>query len=307
MTVHLISVGCSVLNAFHRPREFFGDIHPVITRHKPQHVLDDVGTSTAAMSDRLTVWFGVGGDLPTTQANLIRAVEADRWPVKVCAEMETFHRVTGRRRIADDDLVVLLATDTVDGLVSGMWAAVGLAGGAPERIRFVDTPGSITPQPGVAIVRVPHLDASNESGFAKAMSGLGSLGQALLPGPHGPAETFHFHLSGGFKAAIPYLIGLAEGLRSFPDTQVTAVEAHMLHDTSDRVIRLPLRKLDYSRVRKELACFTPDGSCNRPPNPTTMNGYAYEADPDGRRFSLTPFGVGLRTLMGIASEPIGRG
>ncbi|GGM66686.1 hypothetical protein GCM10011608_60010 [Micromonospora sonchi] len=307
MTVHLISVGRSLLDAFAKRRDLFGGLHPTISRYKPQELLSEVGTSTAAMSDRLAIWFGSGGRLPTKEADLIRAVEADRWPVRVCAEMETFHRVTGRRSVTDDEMVVLLATDTIAGLRSGLWTAVGLAGGATEKIRYVDDPEWFKPAPGVTLVRVPYLDASSESGFAKAMAGLGTMGRALLPSEAGPSESFHFHLSGGFKAAIPYLIGLAEGLRSFPPSQVSAVQAYVLHDTSEQVIRLPLRRLNRCAVQKELAGFAPDGSLRGLPNPRSMDGYAYDADDSTRRAQLTPFGVGLRTLMGIPAEPIGRG
>ncbi|GAA0405405.1 hypothetical protein [Micromonospora gifhornensis] len=307
MTVHLISVGRSLLDAFTKPRDRFGDLHPIISRYKPQSILSDVGTDKAAVSDRLAIWFGTGGHLPTKEADLINAVEAHRWPVQVCAEMETFHRVNGGPHVAADDSVVLLATDTIAGLCSGLWTAVGLVGGAAERIRYVDDPAWFTPAPGVTIVRVPYLDASRESDFAKAMAGLGTLGRALLPGEFGPPEEFHFHLSGGFKAAIPYLIGLAEGLRSFPPAQVSAVKAHVLHDTSEKVLRLPLRRLNRDAVQKELAGFAPDGSRRGLPNPRSMDGYAYDADDSTRRAQLTPFGVGLRTLMGIPAEPIGRG
>ncbi|QSB16754.1 hypothetical protein JQS43_11005 [Natronosporangium hydrolyticum] len=307
MIVHIISVGRSLLDAFANRTDLFGDLYPTIRRHKPQDVLADVGTSTAAISTRLTGWFGPAGSLPEKQRDLIDAVEADRWPANVCAELETFNRVARRRSVADDELVVLLATDTVPGLVSGVWTAVGVAGGAYHRVRYVAEPDQITPIPGVALVRVPHLDASNDAGFARAMTNLGALGRALLPTVNELPRTFRFHLSGGFKAAIPYLIGLAEGLRSFPPSEVARVEAFMLHDTSDVVIPLPLRKLNPDAVRKELADFAPDGSLPRLPRQLTMDGYAYNVDPEGRRAELTPFGVGLRTLMGVPAELIGRG
>lgn len=305
MTVHVISVGRSLLDAFRRP-DLFRDLYPTIRKHKPENVLDELGSSTAAINARLTAWFGPDGILPEQQVNLIGAVEADRWPVDVCAELETFRAVTERRSVADDELVLLLATDTVEGLTSGLWTAVAVAGGAHARIRYVAEPAQITPAPGVALVRVPHLDASDDRRFGTAMSSLGELGRALLPAANEPSKSFQFHLSGGFKAAIPYLIGLAEGLRSFP-SQAARVEAYVLHDTSKRAIPLPLRRLNPDAVRSELAGFAPDGSRSGLPPTRSMDGYAYTVDPDRRRAQLTPFGAGLRTLMGIAAEPIGRG
>ncbi|RKN33831.1 hypothetical protein D7044_08715 [Micromonospora musae] len=302
-------MGRSLLDTFTKKRELFGDhLRPVITKHQPQNILADLGTSTDGVNGRLTAWFGEGGHLPEKPASLIAAVEARLWPATVCAEMETFTRVTRRNSVADDnELVVLLATDTVAGLVSGLWTAVGIADGEHHRIRYVAEPASITPAPGVALVRVPYLDASNERGFITAMSGLGALGHALLPTSGGQPVNFRLHLSGGFKAAIPYLIGLAEGLRSFPPSQVADVEAYVLHDTSDNVIQLPLRTLYPDAIRNELAGFAPDGSRKGLPAERSMDGYAYTADLVGRTARLTPFGAGLRTLLGIPAEAIGRG
>ena len=56
-------------------------------------------------------------------------------------------------------------------------------------------------------------DAADETGFRRAMAGLGLLARRIFEsGQLVKGEEFRFYLSGGFKAAIPYLIGLAEAV-----------------------------------------------------------------------------------------------
>jgi hypothetical protein len=116
-----------------------------------------------------------------------------------------------------------------------------------------------------------------------------------------PGEPFRFYLSGGFKAAIPYLIGLAEGLRSLdPEREVSA---YVLHDTTRSApIRVPLRRLLPQVIRAHLAGFDPDGTRSDRPSGTAalLEGYAFERD--GRRWRLTAFGEGLRALFGPGPE-----
>ena len=87
----------------------------------------------------------------------------------------------------------------------------------------------------------------------------------------------------------------------------------MLHESgrSGRAdpIRLPLRMLLASAVRKELAGFDRRGSewVRREqgiPGAGVLEGYAYRADgaPGKETCTLTAFGVGLRALLGIPGE-----
>jgi len=151
--------------------------------------------------------------------------------------------------------------------------------------------------------RVKGLDAAWESGFRDAMKGLGTLGRRLLDSPDiGQDDGYRFYLSGGFKAAIPYLIGLAEGMRSAGGNR--EVDAYVLHETGGAgAIRLPLRRMIAAQVAEELSLFDEDtGLSKQLPKPALLNGYAYECD--GISFRLTPFGVGLRALFPLPPEQL---
>jgi hypothetical protein len=128
------------------------------------------------------------------------------------------------------------------------------------------------------------------------MGGLGLLGRNLLDTAGlEDRERFRFYLSGGFKAAIPYLIGLAEGLASMPEAG--PVEAFVLHETAKESapIRLPLRRIAAERVWRELSGLS-ETSISAEPASDYLDGYAYEEVPGGWR--LTAFGVGLKALFG---------
>jgi hypothetical protein len=85
----------------------------------------------------------------------------------------------------------------------------------------------------------------------------------------------------------------------------------MLHETSPDAIPLPLRYLIASAVRTELRDFD-DGEPPARAKPGipgygTLAGYAYAATgPTGKeRCELTPFGTGLRALLGVPAEGSG--
>jgi hypothetical protein len=172
------------------------------------------------------------------------------------------------------------------------------------------------------LARVAGMDAGSSEGFRQAMGGLGLLARHLFQyGKLGKAEEFRFYLSGGFKAAIPYLIGLAEAVRSVdrrclgelcpqvpaPDELPYPVEAFVLHETArpgEPAIRLPLRMLVAPAVRAELACFDEDGIQREELRREFLLGYAYQPEGTGR-YKLTAFGTGLRALFGSALTPEG--
>ena len=139
------------------------------------------------------------------------------------------------------------------------------------------------------------------------MDGLGTLGRNLLrSGELTGGEAFRFYLSGGFKAAIPYLIGLAEGLRSVDLSH--PVDAFVQHETAGPgapPIRLPLRRLIAAQVEEELAGYDSSGVRKGVPGAALLTGYAYEVSGNGKKCTLTAFGEGLRALFGVPPEGYG--
>jgi len=312
VTVHLISVGLSLRDALHDPRKAFATDRDRLDREEgiaaamPLAVLDEKQTGDE-VSTWLTAALSAPGDpgydatVATRIADQCRAMSPGLWPPGISAELDTFHRVAGAGvPLSHDDIAVLISSDTAPGLVAALWNAVALTGGDLARVGFLPDsdahPGDVRGR--ALIVRVRGMDAATERGFVTAMRGLGLLGRHLIHrGETREGEAVRCYLSGGFKAAIPYLIGLAEGLRSLPETGPVA--AYVLHEsTASAPILLPLRRIAPERVRKELSSLRWDAPTATEPPSDFLDGYAYEKTPDGWR--LTAFGAGLQALFGIA-------
>jgi hypothetical protein len=256
------------------------------------------------------------------------------------AETETFGRVqgTGGLSLSTGDIAVLICSDTPSGLLAGVWNALALTGGNLSKIRYVpglDPGHSLGDLRGHAVlVRVTGMDARDASGFRDAMRGLCLLArQVFASGSLKGPEEFRFYLSGGFKAAIPYLVGLAEAVRSVdrrcleaigagaavPPSGAYPVKAFMLHESATRHVRaetnvppieLPLRRLVARVVRSELSEFD-GGRRTGKPATTILEGYAYEVtggrpDSETCELTLTPFGAGLHALFGLDHEGFGQ-
>jgi hypothetical protein len=320
MTVHFISVGVSLLDSLDAARQRTSlqpELIAAIRDRKPQSLLADQGIGSGdAASTWLTNGTAPAGsafrdeDVAALISGVCAAVRPDLWPSALSAELDTFARASGPGHLLRSaDIALLISSDTVTGLTAGLWNAAALTRADLGRISYLPKPGE---PPGSArghavLVRIPGLDVGDNAGFSEAMEGLGRLGRNLLDADDvSAAEPFRFYLSGGFKAAIPYLIGLAEGLRSIGPGR--DVSAWVLHDTTrSAAIRLPLRSFIAGTVQGQLGCFAADGTRpDKPGGPAVLEGYAYEQDPGGKKWRLTPFGKGLRSLYGLDSEGLRR-
>jgi hypothetical protein len=311
VAVDLISVGLSIMGALRSPDRWPDGLAGPIARERPDELLRRAGLADdlAGASDWLATALGPAGQGPPAElAALAAAVQPGRWPARTSAELKTLATIPGAAYpLAAADAAVLISSDTPDGLLAGLWNAIAVAGGDLGRVRFLrhpaDPPGPVRGQ--VILARVPGLDAGQEDGFRRAMGGLGTLGRSLVhSGGLQPGEPFRFCLTGGFKATMPYLIGLAEGLRSLDAGH--PVDAYVSHETAPPdapPIRLPLRRVVASQVEQELSGFDASGRRARLPRPALLNGYAYEAH--NGRCELTAFGEGLRALFGVSPERTG--
>jgi hypothetical protein len=347
MTVHLVSVGLSIRDALKDPetrRRKLKDKHELIAaigRAEPWNLLvREAGVSDPPRDrDRelANQWLAeaVGGTDNAKAARLgevAAAIRPREWPLDMSAELETFALAAGMGKfsLAKGDIAVFICSDTPPGLAAGVWNALGLTAGDLSRVRYAGEPGSLPGDLGghAVLVRITGMDASSSEGFGRAMDGLGLLARQLfVKGKLHRAEEFRFYLSGGYKAAIPYLIGLAEAVHSVDkqclsdigvpdlmpkDGQPYPVTAWVLHDTAGTratggrpvpPIRLPLRRLIAESVREELTEYdnTTRRRTGKPVTPL-LEGYAYEVARDGRTSELTPFGMGLRALFGMTPE-----
>jgi hypothetical protein len=353
VTVHVISVGLSVFDALNdpyasdedgRPKfRFPKDADHAINRAKPRELLKRAGIgekNNGEASDWLIAAFDGGDSSERAELDTLTArVRPGEWPLNMSAEIETFghvQRASGSPSSADaagfplseEDIAVLVCSDTPAGLLAGMWNALAIVGGDLGRVRYVpdvfaDKPPLAKLHGHVVLARVTGLDASDTQGFEKAMGGLGVLARHLFAsGSLRQAEEFRFYLSGGYKAAIPYLIGMAEAIRSVDRTCLEQlgkpelvlgndrrwpVKAFMLHEAAPAgalPIELPLRRLVARAVRKELTEWQA-GKRVGIPDHGLLEGYAYEVGPGPKGqepCELTPFGEGLRALFGLSRE-----
>ena len=317
MTVHVLSVGVSVLEHLQQPWSYFkgkSALGRAIEASKPWLLLEradvhrDAGDASAWLAGALAL-AGDQGHRPEAArqlADAAGAISPGLWPGRLSAELDTFDRVPGAQRpLPAADIAVLVCSDTPDGLLAGIWNATALVGGDLGKVGYLATTEDLPADLGgkAMFVRVDGLDAGRDDGFRRAMRELGLLGRKLLDGGEvGQEDRFRFYLSGGFKASIPYLIGLAEGLASLPE--VGPVEAYVLHDTNraSPPIPLPLRRMAPERVQRELRGLTESPSHNKPDS-DYLDGYAYTQDGGGWR--LTPFGAGLKALFKIPPPGIG--
>lgn len=345
MTVHMISVGLSVLDTFADPARKLApkkDLVAAIARSRPADLLDDAGIGardSAAASRWVTTALGREKSPPREALReAVLAVRPAEWPRSMSAETETFGLVqnTSGFSLSRRDTAVFICSDTPPGLLAGLWNALAVVGGDIERVRYIpavpdaddggDQLGDLRRH--AVVVRVTQMDASNSKQFAEAMGQLGLLARHLFrSGTLARDEEFRFLLSGGFKAAIPYLIGLAEAVRSVDDKCLEDLgradlmprrspwpaKAYVLHETAypdtpaDKAIELPLRRLPARAVRSELTEWKGTQRTGKPGN-ALLDGYAYDVlgGPAGREdCNLTAFGVGLRALFGLSREGLG--
>ena len=147
------------------------------------------------------------------------------------------------------------------------------------------------------------MDVEDQEDFTKAMRELGRIGRGVdrLLAP--TKSTARLHLSGGFKAALPFLLSLGEALRGLhgPDR----IRAFALHDLAPglRSIELPLRSLPPKLVKDHVSDTDTSGYfTTRPPDGEHLRGFAYDLD-ETHRWKLTPFGEALREL--YRDRPVG--
>lgn len=313
MTVHVISVGLSLVELFEAGREAKKPL-PTITEIRDLWETQRLGLDE--WGQRLEEAFGLeasdDSEALACFQKLAEEVGADRWAgcEGLSAELDTLHKTAGTP-LPTSDAAFLISSDTEDGQAAAVWTAIALAEGDASRVCYLPDVVEETPlvraEPNrVYVVRIPGLDATSDTAFRTPMERMGRLGRLLVGGDRTerftrPGEPIKFHLSGGYRATTPYLIALAEWLRSLEHTS-GEVTAWVLPEKATRSFRVPLRRLRPEWVRSELAGFDRGGWRARPPSDDLLKGYAYEWD--GMGVHLTAFGMGMRALFGVDDEPV---
>lgn len=349
MTVHVISVGTSILTEpsmkpnVKLPRGLavavkgVGSVSAFTDESIPDHDRTEASEwlASALEPGRDPAR---GKDRATRLAEVTEVIKPELWPNDFSAELQTIDRMGVARPFPSADIAILVCSDTPNGLLAGVWNALALTNGDLDHVSYLaDLADSEAVRRArrdllraarghIVIARVGGMDAADNNGFRRAMQALGVLARDLFKyGQLGKAEPFWFHLSGGYKAAIPYLIGMAEAVRSVDAAQLARlgagdlmpgdgspypVEAFVVHDSAqpgDKPIHLPLRRLFPEAVQDELKDFGALDWKRRKkgkPDFAALEGYAYDAIGAAGRETceLTPFGAGLMAFFGVPDE-----
>jgi hypothetical protein len=200
------------------------------------------------------------------------------------------------------DAIILLASDTDDGLRSALFVAARY----PGEIRYLDDPlGWDLPPPvtpgGVYLCRIPGLNLARSILATPVWRALGRVGRLVAYDARSADRQVVFHLSGGYKAVIPYLMVMAETLRSIlrdrelctPGTFST-VRAAALHESAAALIDVPVRwwPTELWNQIKELAEWLRDLAAPETVDvPTRFDELVgLLLDRDGRRRTLNRYG-----------------
>ena len=223
----------------------------------------------------------------------LRAVQD---PVRLSAETASLTRYAGRAGgLGPTDLVVLLASDTPEGVLAALLVAAALRRGI--RVHAAPPPnvagdgellvGEDSGDQPVHVMRIPDLLPDSTVRFTAAMSALarGMLwaGQGRRR-PNGAGLVVH--LSGGYKATLPYLVVMCEYLKALQ----RPVQAFCLHEGDPGSAVLPdlveifLRSVD---LDADLAVLAQAAAGHMPTDPRLYD-FAYEEV--GGRAQLTGIG-----------------
>jgi hypothetical protein len=224
----------------------------------------------------------------------LRELALRRWQPTVSAERHSLAESHARLDGQNADAVVLVATDTRDGLLCAVLNAQVLADG---RARYTPNPQLLPRCPAgtVTLVRIPGMDLAHVDAFTDAMRHLGLLGRRLHE-LH-PTAQFRFHLSGGYKAAMPFFMTIAEGMRTLRDDpgSVTACCLHEQTTGDNKLVPVPLRYFP-AALRASLDQDLAAVAAGVKPLHHVAEGWAYERTTSGG-YSFTSFGEGMRVLL----------
>lgn len=160
------------------------------------------------------------------------------WKTVISAEATSLKAERRQLTVKPDELIVLLTSDSSDGLLSAFWNAVHVAG-CPDPLDRIDTSGSVVGRGGVVIKPIANLNLRNRYRVEAAMIGLLETIDAVLDNIR-PGEEIVIHLSGD-RVVIPFLLREAARMASLrEDTTVRAVVVHEACDGSESPISVPL-------------------------------------------------------------------
>lgn len=212
--------------------------------------------------------------------------------------------------LTPDQYVMLLASDTKNGLTAAFCVAQYLTGAASGLIGYTSTPQAaddswdikIARDP-VTVIRVRGLKPSGTNfnlaalGIGKTLRAAGDLGGAV-----------EVHLTGGFKATLLHTMAMTEVLYSMAPKRVSALNVFedLAQGDSDQPVqpgRIGLRAHRSETLdlwRAELTGARDGGILGS----TTLKGVGWTEDV-ARKRHLTDFGWGYLAVLGDSASPLG--
>jgi hypothetical protein len=226
-----------------------------------------------------------------------RVGEADRGTF--CAETQTLALRAPAplpRLLGQGHRVVLLASDTNDGIGAAMCTAYIMTGGDLSKIRYLTAPGKdqargfpeLLAESTVTIVRIPGL-GPHTGGVRTAVAAIGRV----LYAAHLLGGDLEVHLTGGFKLTLLHTMAMTEIVYSMAPELTTAW--YVYEDGADAVaIGLRLFSKDLLEDMREELTNAAHGRA--PGGPATFKGQLWQQLGEGSQ--LTDFGEGFLAVLG---------
>lgn len=230
--------------------------------------------------------------------------------IGLCGEWESVNTISQLRSTLDGGTAyVLLGTDTDDGLRAAVLVAARYIPG--RELRYIDDPreGMVIEPHTVNVCRVPGLDLRSSVPECDTWEALGAVGKAAAATAVSAVPDrwdVVLHLSGGYKALIPYLLVMAEGIASVieyttgdvGDRRPTLRAVALHEDNPGNVVDLPVRVLSdplYRAVLDLKKAVDPTGRVPTGNRWDLLLGSAIERDGAVRR--LSPLGTILAAVL----------
>lgn len=231
------------------------------------------------------------------------AIRDCQQPAKLSAEVASLHGHTPQPGALER--LVLLASDTAEGVLAALLNAARLrkqviyhprpqldstAAGYPVLDEGMEEP--------LHILRIPGLLPNSTDRFSEAMAHV-AVAMVWAGRLHRNAgEKLAIHLSGGYKATIPYLVTLAEYVRAaWPPVQAWCLHEGDADDNpAPQPVAIGLRRVD---LDADLGCLK-EAQTGVLPDSARLLDFAYTDN--GGRPALTPIGYALKSM-----EPYLRG
>jgi CRISPR-associated protein (Cas_APE2256). len=297
MTIYLVPCGLSILNWMksynaQAPGKRYVDVDPA--------ALED-------LCDEVEQWqSGAEHDLESWKATVLEkalAANIGKWDPIVSAETSTLRaRRPGGPLLTDDDRIVLMASETAEGISAALCVAAIIAVGNTHRIDGIADPEQKMRSGKVTVVRITGLKPTSLS-LGRACEAMGTVLHNALASDE--SEKIEVHLTGGYKAALLHMLAMTELAYSrFPER----VSAHYIFERvegsrirGDQAVRIGLRRFSQRQI-EQMHDELMDARNGRPIwAPQTFEGYAWEPYGNGTR--LTDFGRGYLAVLGGPHTP----